>query len=99
MIRILENIDTNSLEPKIQKVVDEIMKPLADNIIITYIDKTAMPDEISIEFAWEHEPGTEEYIGTWEVDMNKENITDYSNYLSDISAEIQTAYAFIDEND
>ena len=29
--------------------------------------------------------------------MNKDDIINYSNYLSDISAEIQAAYAFIDD--
>ena len=99
MIRVIESIDTNSLEPDIQSVVDEIMIPLADNVIVTYIDETMMPDELSIEFVWEYEPGNEEYIGTWEVDMNKDNIKNYSNYLSDISAEIQAAYAFIDDSE
>lgn len=99
MIRIIESIDTNSLEPDIQKVIDEIMIPLKDNVIVSYIDETLMPDEISVEFAWEHKPGTEEYIGTWEIDMKKDNIGNYSNYLSDIAAEIQAAYSHIDETD
>lgn len=99
MIRVVENIDINSLEPNIQTIVDKIMVPLADNVIITYIDETMMPDELSVEFAWEYEPGNEEYIGTWEVDMNKDNIKNYSNYLSDISTEIQAAYAFISETE
>lgn len=97
MIRIIESIDTKSLEPNIRSVIDEIMIPLADNIIVTYIDETSMPDEISVEFAWEHEPGNEEYIGSWDIDMNKENVKNYSNYLSDISAEIQAAYSFIED--
>lgn len=97
MIRILESVDTNSLEPEIQKVVDEIMVPLADECKVSYVDETLMPDEISIEFVWEREPGDEEYIGTWEVDMHKENITNYSNYLAEISTEIQAAYSFIED--
>lgn len=91
MIRILESINIDSLKPKIQEIINKITKPLADNVIVTYIDETLMPNELSIEFAWEHKPGTEEYIGTWDIDMNKENISDYSKYLNDISIEIQTA--------
>ena len=97
MIRIIENIDTDSLDSKIKSVIDEIMTPLANNIIVTYIDETLMPDELSVEFAWEYEPGNEEYLGVWEIDMNKNDIKNYSNYLSDISAEIQAACAFIDD--
>lgn len=99
MIRILENIDTNSLDSKIQNVIDEIMIPLADEVKVAYVDETLMPDEISIEFIWEKEPGVEEYIGTWEVDMQKEHITNYSNYLTEISTEIQAAYSFIEDAD
>ena len=92
MIRILESIDTNSLEPKIQTVIDKITKPLADKVVITYIDKTLMPDELSLEFAWEHEPGNEEYLGTWEINM-KDDIN--KDYIDNISTEIQSVYKAI----
>lgn len=97
MIRVLESIDTNSLDPQIQEVIDEIMIPLADECKVSYVDETLMPDEISVEFVWEREPGVEEYIGTWEVDMQKDGITNYSNYLTELSTEIQAAYAFIED--
>ncbi len=96
MIKVVESIDTNSLKPNVQTVIDELMTPLADNVIVTYIDETMMPDELSVEFAWEYKPGNEEYIGTWEINMNKENVANYTNYIKDISAEIQEAYAYID---
>lgn len=97
MIRILESIDTNELNPLVQEVVDEIMIPLADEVKVSYVDESLMPDEISIEFVWEYEPGNEEYIGTWEVDMQKDGIANYSNYLTEISTEIQAAYSFIED--
>lgn len=99
MIRIIESIDTNSLDPQIQEVVDEIMIPLADEVKVSYVDETLMPDEFSVEFVWEREPGREEYIGSWDIDMHKENIANYSNYLTDISDEIQAAYAFIEDEE
>ena len=95
MIRILENINTNS---DIEKVIEEILIPLASNVRASYVDETLMPDEISVEFVWEYEPGNEEYIGTWEIDMQKENIANYSNYLSDISTEIEAAYSHLEDN-
>lgn len=100
MVRVIEGLEsTGELSDAIQKVIDEIMVPLADNVKVTYVDETFMPDEISVEFSWEYEPGNEEYIGTWEIEMNKDNVANYSNYLSDISAEVQAAYADIDDSE
>ena len=40
MIRIIESIDTNSLDPQIQEVVDEIMIPLDDEVKVSYVYET-----------------------------------------------------------
>ena len=96
MIRILENINTESLEPKIQKIIDKITQNLANNVTTSYIDKTSMPDEMAVEFIWKYENNKEEYLGTWEINLNEDNIQNYSEYLNNISSEIKDAYAFID---
>jgi hypothetical protein len=98
MIRILEAID-NDVNINVKNIINEIMIPLSNNVKVSYIDETDLPDMVSIEFIWEHEPGNEEYLGSWDIDLNKENIANYSNYLSDISAEIQAAYSFIENAD
>ena len=97
MIRILESINDSSMDSQIQDVIDKITDSLADKIEVAYIDKTMLPDEVAIEIVWKEGPGLEEYIGTWEINMNKDDVSNYSAYLQDIAAEIKDAYAYIED--
>lgn len=103
MIRILEDVETNkttelkeqirddNLNEEIKNVLSEILVPLDDRVVVQYVDETDFPDSISVDFALEIEPGREEYLGMWDIDLNKESIADYSNYLTSISDEIDAS--------
>lgn len=95
MIKIIESV--NTYDSQIQEVLNNVTKSLSKKVKVEYIDKTLTPDEISVDFVWENEPYVEEYIGTWEISLNKNDIQDYSKYLQDIADDIKAAYSFIEE--
>lgn len=97
MIRILESIDTNNYSSEVKNIIDILTNELNPSCKVVYVDESLMPDEITVEFVWEYDIGNEEYIGSWEVIMNKEQISNYNDYLKSISEEIKTAYSFIEE--
>lgn len=94
--KLLEKVHDDNLNPEIKKVLDEILIPLDDKVIVQYVDETDFPNSISVDFGFEIEPGTEEYLGMWEIDLNKESIGNYSNYLSSISDEIDASLSGIE---
>ncbi len=104
MIKVLENLVledyntdsdgnvTNTEAEEVQKIIDEILNPLDnDKIKVQYVDPTSMPDEFDLYIEYEIDENTNEYVGMWEVDCNKENIGNYSAYLSNITDEIDAA--------
>lgn len=100
MIRILEDVEINkttelkeqirddNLNEEIKNVLNEILVPLDDRVVVQYVDETDFPDSIEVDFGFEIKPGLEDYLGMWEINLDKESINDYSKYLSSISNEI-----------